>query len=187
MDDLELEIQEQRIILTQELSKEFQIKQQKLQEDLTQSWHAAEDKIQQIIGDEFVTLSQKVLTEWSNQTLADQLLLVFEKKLLRLSSARKKLLQKMLSQQKSLQIRVAPALHKKQQDVLKKILQKHFILPKNTHFQYRHNKDLILGIEIRIGDFSLDWNLNTYLKEINQNLKHNISSLIIPAQRKANK
>ena len=187
LSDLEQEIDQQRTLLAQELAKEFQTKQQKLQDNLDLLWAQSQLHIQHMIGAEFMALTKKILGEWSHQNPIDQLLLVFEKKLRSLPKAKHKLLQKTLLQQKNLLVITSSILHPTQKAALKKILQKYFTFPGKIRFQYKHQADLILGIEIRIGDFSLDWNLNTYLQEINQNIKHNISSLIVSTQRKANK
>ena len=187
LDDLDQEIHQHREQLLKELEKEYQSKQQKLQATLDSNWTSAENTIQQMIGREFVTLAQKILTEWSSQSPVDQMLILFAKKVKALSQNKKKQIQTILKQQKSVQVITSATLTKAQQNNLKEILSKNFVLPPKMRLQYKKHSDLILGLEIRIGDFSLDWNLNTYLNEMNERLKQGISGLIISTERKADK
>jgi len=54
-------------------------------------------------------------------------------------------------------------------------------------FQFKMQPTLILGIEARIDTYLLSWNLNTYLEEVTQRLRNNVTTLICPSDRKANK
>ena len=187
MRDLDQEINQYKHQLMQQLENEFQTKQAQLQQDLNKSWTNAENKIQQMIGAEFMILAQKILAEWSTQNTADQLLLLFDKKLHTCSKTKKAQMQKILLNQKSVHIISATSFTKKQQDLFKRILHKYFNFPDTIRLQFKHQSDLILGLEMRMGDFILNWSLNTYLDQIRQNLSNNISTLIIQTHRKVNK
>lgn len=187
LDELDRDIQQQKAQMLKELELNYRTRRQKLQDDLDRSWHTAEANIQEMIGSEFMLLSQKILTEWSNQTPTEQMLALFGKKISTLPAKKRAELQKLLAQEKSIQITTPGVLSKKQQDTLKNILSQNFVLPKNMRFHYKKRPDLVLGLEIRVGEFVLDWNLNTYLNEMNQHLKEGIAGLIIPAKRKADK
>ena len=187
LDQLDHEIEQHKAQMIHELEADYKAKRQNLQDDLDRSWLAAEAQIQQMIAGEFVVLSQKILTEWSTQNPMDQVLKLFEKKITALTTKRHSELQKLFTNQKSVQIITSTTLTKKQQEGLKKVLQTNFDLPAKLHILYKKQTDLILGLEMRIGTFLLDWNLNTYLDEMNQHLKQQIAGLIVPAERKANK
>lgn len=185
--ELEQEIQQQRAQMLKELDHDFRMKRDKLQADLDLNWAIAQDNIHQMIGKEFMTLAHKILTEWSDRTPMEQVLALFAKKLNLLSSSKRLQVQKLIHTQKSIQIITSAKLTQKQQNTLRQLLQSHFSLPPKIRLQYQQKSDLLLGLEIRIGNFSLDWNLNTYLDEINQHLKQEISSMIEPVKRKADK
>ena len=187
LDQLDHEIEQHKAQMIHELETDYKARRQSLQDDLDRSWLAAEAQIQQMIAAEFVVLSQKILTEWSTQNPMDQVLKLFEKKITTLSAKKHSDLQKLLMKQKSLYIITSATLTRKQQENLKKISQTNFALPPKLRIQYKKQSDLILGLEMRIGTFLLDWNLNTYLDEMNQHLKQQIAGLIVPAERKVNK
>lgn len=187
LDEMDLEIQKYRTQLMRELDSDFKAKQQKLQNDLTTNWMSAQNTIQQMVGDEFMALAQKILAEWSLQSPVDQMILLFEKKLRTLPLTKKKQIQKLLIQQKSIQVLTSSSLTKSQQAHLKQILNKYFKLPEKIRFQYKKDVKAILGLEIRFAGFLLDWSLNTYLEEMNQHLKEGITHLIVPDERKADK
>lgn len=187
LDDLESEIHQRHTQMMQELDNDFKNRQQKLQNELDTNWTTAENTIHQMIGREFISLAHKILAEWSHQSPVDQMLLLFEKKIKGMAASKKKQIQNLLKQQKSIQITTSGTLNKTQQNALKNILHKNFALPEKIRFQYRKRSDLILGLEIRIGDFLLDWSLETYLDEMNQHLKQGIAGLIVPTKRKADK
>ncbi len=185
--ELDQEIQQQRTQLMQELERDYQIKQDKLQTDLDLSWVTAQDQISQMIAQEFMMMAQKILTEWSDRTPMDQVLILFAKKLELMSSAKRSQTQKVINAQKSVQIFTSTKLNQKQQNAVRYLLKAHFSLPPKMRLQYQQQPDLILGIEIRMGDFSLDWNLNTYLNDVNQHLKQAIACMVKPIKRKADK
>lgn len=187
LDQLDHEIEQHKAQMIHELEADYKARRQNLQDDLDRSWVAAEAQIQQMIGSEFIVLSQKILTEWSTQNPMDQVLKLFEKKITALTVKKRSELQKLLIQQKSLQIVTSATLTKKQQESIKKVLESNFDLPPKLRILYKKQSDLILGLEMRIGTFLLDWNLSTYLDEMNQHLKQQIAGLIVPAERKANK
>lgn len=187
MDNLEKEIIQQRSSMLKELDSAYNLKCEKLQQSLNDVWDNAQNSIHEMIASEFMILSQKVLSEWADQSSMDQVIKLLGKKLSGLSKAKKDEVQKLLLKQKSIQVFASETLSKKQQETIREILGKSFTLPQKLRVQFKKKDSLILGIEIRLDNFLLDWNLNTYLEELNQHLKQNISSLISSAKRKANK
>ena len=187
LEELDQEIQQHRTHLMEELEADYKHKQEKLQADLDSNWATAQSTIQQMISTEFMALSQRVLSEWLHQTPVDKMMAVFDKKLYALSKMQKKQIQLVLNQQKVIQILTATPLTKSQQIMMRNILEKNFILPPKLRIQYKQDVNAILGLELRIGDFELNWSLHTYLEEMNDRLKQEIASLIIPVQRKADK
>ena len=185
--ELDQEIHQQHAQMMKSLEVEFAQKRQKLQDDLNSNWTMAEATIHQMIGKEFLALAQKILTEWSHQSPVDQMLTLFGNKIVKLAASKRNQIQKILLAQKSIQVISSTKLNQKQQQALRGVLLKNFTLPPKIRFQYKQQSHLILGLEIRIGDFSLDWNLNNYLDEMNQHLKQGISGLIVPAKRKVTK
>ncbi len=187
LDQMEHEIEQHKAQMIHELEIDYKTRRQNLQDELNRTWATTESQIQKMIGTEFLTLSQKILTEWSTQNPMDQVLKLFEKKIINLSTKKRSELQKLLATQKSIQIVTSAALTKKQQENLKQILQANFILPPKLRLQYNKESALIIGLEMHIGTFLLDWNLSTYLNEMSQHLKQQIAGLIVPAERKASK
>lgn len=187
LDALDNEISQQKKQMINELEQNYQTKRQQLQDTLNNAWITAENSIHNMLASEFIQLSQKVLTEWSNQTPMDQVLSLFKKKVNTLSQNQKASLQKILLKQKTILVNSSEPLTQKQKDFVKGVLLKDFVLPSKVKFQFKKQSTLILGLEIRLGNFLLDWSLNSYLEEVNQRLKQNIAVLITPTQRKAKK
>ena len=187
LDTLQKEVAQQKDLMMKELELNYLVKRDQLQEDLKNAWDNATNSINAMIASEFMTLSQKVLAEWSKQTAMDQVLLLFKKKVQSLTRSNRLSLQNILSQQKILVIHSSEKLSKKQQDFVKTLLSQNFNLPPKIRFQFKEKNDLILGIEMRLDTFTLDWSLKTYLEEVNQRIKQNISGLISPVKGKVSR
>ncbi|MBQ3696081.1 MAG: hypothetical protein II938_03845 [Alphaproteobacteria bacterium] len=187
LDEMERDIHQQKAKMMKELELNYRIKRENLQEDLNRSWETSQVSIQEMLATEFMTLSRKILSEWTQQTPMDQILSLFHKKIHALSKQKKNVLEKLIKQEKLIQIITSEKLTTKQQVYIQNIVSKNLTLPPKMRFQFKKRQDLVLGIEMRVGTFVLEWNLNGYLEEINQRLKQNIENLIVPVQRKARK
>ncbi len=185
MAELNKEFERQKKEFALKLAQERTEKMEKLQADLTHSWQTAETAIHQMVAEEFVALSKKVLTEWSDETPMDNVITMFEKKLYGMSKTKVFQIQQLLENASSILVVASEPLTKEQQSGMREILED--ITDSHLKVRFKTNPELILGIEVYAGDFVLDWNLNIFLQEMEQRLNHNISDLIQPQKRKADK
>ncbi|MBQ4472267.1 MAG: hypothetical protein II942_03390 [Alphaproteobacteria bacterium] len=167
------------------LAQHFHEKQQKMQDDLNRSWNNAQQNIHDMIASEFLRLTKNVLSEWSDDTPMDQVLSLFKKKLDKMTKKQRSDLDKALLNQKLVTISTSETLTKKQQQFVTDLLRKNCRLSDKTKLRFTQDASLILGLEMRVGQFLVDWNIKTYLDELQQNLTHEVSGLIAPHKGKA--
>ena len=149
-----------------------------MEADLKQTWAKAQTSIQQMIAQQFVALSQKVLAEWSEETSTDSILKLFKKRIENLSQKQKKEIEKVISKQKVININSSNKLSKKQQDFVITLLKAYWTISQKTKIQFRAVSNLVLGLEVRLGDTVLDWSVKSYLDEMEQNLTIHVNGLI---------
>lgn len=184
---MDADIAQQKKLMTDQLMADVEDKKLHLQEALNRSFDNAEQAIQTMIAEEFMALTQKVLSEWTEQTSVDQMILLFEKKILSLSKKQRNHLQELFESLHTIQFISGEKLNKAQKEAVRHVLASQFEINPKLNLQFKVNSAVLLGFEMRMGDFILEWTLNAYLQEINERLKTNISGMIVPKQGKAEK
>jgi len=182
--ELDAELQEYKSLQTQKMEQQFHEHQLKMQQDLNHSWQGAQQSVRSMVGAEFMNLTKTVLTEWSDNAPVDQVLILFQKKLDHLTKRQQNDLTTALSHEKNVLFTTSEKLNKAQQQSLTNWLNTHFKVPAKTKIQFKTDLSFILGMEMRIGQYVAEWNLKTYLDELQQNLTRNISGIITPQNRK---
>ena len=156
LDTLEKEMAELKAQKQKELQQYMQQKRIQIETDFEQSWTKAKASIQQMIAQQFVALSQKVLAEWTEETSIDVVLKLFQKRINALSKKQKENINKTITNQKVIDINSFSKLSKKQQDFTLDLLKRNWKISPKTKIRFHVLSDLILGIEVRFGDMVLD-------------------------------
>ena len=59
-----------------------------------------------------------------------------------------------------------------QQKIISDLLKKEFLLPSKCKIVFSCQKDLILGIELRVGTLSINWSIKNYLDDFQINMSN---------------
>ena len=143
-DELERDMLQQKAQMMKELELNYLAKRDKMQEDLDRSWASAENTIQSMMANEFMVLAQKVLCEWSEQNTMDQALKLFDKKLSKLPHTKTEKIQKLLAEQKSVQVFSSETLNRQQQEAIRGILARSLALPQKVRLHFKKRPSLLL-------------------------------------------
>lgn len=188
---LEIEQQKEELLVEarQNAEKEKERLLQQLRVDISETdrrWRAEIDRekavfladARQIMAREIIQLLRKVLEDLANADLQQQMVKLFLQKLLNLSDTEKQKLKAALKGLASASLKLASSFEislSQQLQIIEAIKQQVSI---EIELQTEIDPDLICGLVLRVPGGELEWNINSYLSEIEGNL---IKSLSAPA------
>lgn len=164
------------------LSQESEKAHLKMQDDLNREATSLTIEIRNMIASHFCQLSRQVLTDLSGLAPMEQAVLLCQKKIKSYSKSEIDDIKKSNKKQNVIQIYSSETLDKKTQENMTAFLTKNFALKPEQKIRFSVNSDLILGIEILIGESIIEWNLRTYLDTFENNLNTTLSGLIIKGE-----
>ena len=180
LNDLALEEQNLYKQANQEIHKWEQKKRILLQQNLNTEIDSVQDEVRSIIANQFVSLSQKLLRELTEDTPFNCVVQTMIKKINNLDKKQKSELEKNLLKQNVIKVSSSSTLTKKQQQELTQTLKHVCPINAKTKIIWNKDSDLILGLEIHIGNGLLEWNLKNYLDELSHNIHSATTALILP-------
>ena len=172
------ELEEKRKEGLAEIKSSLQRQRIKMQNDLLSEMSALHTDIGHFIATDFMHLAGVALKELSNCCPLDQALNLFLKKIMSLNKEERKKINIIIQKHNLIFINSSETLSKKQIQETTQILHKVFNLSNKCKIKFGVIPELILGVEMRTGDISLDWNLKTYLDILNANLDATVANLI---------
>lgn len=161
-----------------EIKKEVQLLKQKMQRDLDKEKEALALQVRTFLADKFMALSTKIMTDLSGTTILNENILLLENRLKSLSKSEIEKINKILKKQKDIYITSSVDLSDKDQKELLSFFNKFFNIKEDILAHFKTDSTLILGIEMTVGDFAIEWNLKSYLDEYQTNLNTLLSGLI---------
>lgn len=161
-----------------EIEIEKQKLREKMQHDLIRENETVQLEIRNLLTDNFITLSRKILSELSASTPLYQTIDLFEKKVSALSKSQKEKIKKFYLKQNNIRIISSNDLSDEMKEKLTIFLKEELNFKENLTVLFEKDASLILGIEMIIGDISLEWNLKNYLDEYHANLNKSLSTII---------
>ncbi|MBP5344302.1 MAG: F0F1 ATP synthase subunit delta [Alphaproteobacteria bacterium] len=179
LNDLALEEQNLHKQLNVDIHKQEQEKRSQLQQNLDTEVKAIQDEMRSIIAHQFVAFSQKLLQELTQGTPFDTVIQTITNKINKLDKKQKLELEKNLLKQNVINITSSNQLSKKQQQELLKTFKKVCPINAKTKVMWKVDSDLILGLEIYVGNSLIEWNLKNYLDELNYNIRSATTALIL--------
>jgi len=179
LNDLALEEQDLHKQVSIDIYKLEQEKRIQLQQELNTEILAIQDEIRSIVANQFVTFSGKLLQELTQNTPFNCVVQTITNKINRLDKKQKSELNKNLLKQNVIHINSSNTLTKKQQQELLKMLKSVCPINTKTKIFWNVDPDLILGLEIYIGNCLLEWNLKNYLNELNDHIRSATTALIL--------
>ena len=161
------------------IKDEAQKLRQKMQADLNRQTEALHTQIREIFAHNFVSLSQKMMSELSGETAFLSSLSLFQKQLASLSKTDIKKIKSSYEKQNIISISSSETLSKKTQTELAKFLSETFDWPLPLKMRFETNKELILGLEMTVGNHSAEWHLKSYLDEYQTKLNATLNNIIV--------
>lgn len=172
------ELEEKRKEGLAEIKSSLQRQRLKMQNDLLAEMSALHTDIGHFIATDFLHLAGVALRELSDCCPLDQALNRFLKKITTLDKHALKIINIVIQKQNVIFINSSETLNKKQTQEIVQVLKKNFHLAPKCKIKFNVVPELILGIEMRTGDISLDWNIKAYLDILNANLDATVANLI---------
>ena len=171
------ELEEKRKDGLNEIKSSLQRQRLKMQNDLLAEMTALHTDIGHFIATDFMHLAGVALKDLSSCCPLDQALNLFLKKIRKLDKKDLKKINIIIQKQKLIFINSSETLTQKQMKEITETLKKAFHLPAKCKINFDVIPELILGIEMRTGDISLDWNIKAYLDILNANLDATMANL----------
>lgn len=177
-DDTSKEVEAYKAKSFEQIESEKQKMREKMQRDLIRENEAIQLEIRNLLADNFIALSRKILSELSGATPLEQTINLFKNKVSALSKIQKEKIKKFYLKQNNVRIISSDDLSDKEKDELINFLKSELDTKENPKVFFEKDTSLILGIEMVIGDVSLEWNLKNYLEEYRANLNKTLSTII---------
>lgn len=156
-----------------------QKERQKHQNELNRQVEMLHTQIRDLLADNFVALSQKIMGELSGQTPFEQSLILFQKNILNLSKNEIKKIKDAYKKQSIVSINSSETLSEKTKENLGRFLSKTFDWETPVKMKFEEDKSLMLGLEMSIGDIIVQWHLKTFLDDYQEKLNHSLMSMIV--------
>ena len=171
------ELEEKRKEGLAEIKSSLQRQRLKMQNDLLAEMSALHTDIGHFIATDFMHLAGVALKDLSSCCPLDQALNLFLKKIKALDKKDLKKINIVIQKQNLVFINSSETLTQKQVKEITETLKKAFHLSPKCKIKFNVIPELILGIEMRTGDISLDWNIKAYLDILNANLDATMANL----------
>lgn len=167
MEAAKREAETQRIQLMDELRNEIATIRTRWHEEVKREQHAFLDQARQMVGDQVCRVARQALGELSDAELETQMLEVFLNKLAQVPAEDKKRLAETATE-KGLTIQTGFPLSPTMQEKLSSEIHQHIAPALALHFEQL--PALICGINLKGPGFKLEWNIESYLAHIDEQL-----------------
>ncbi len=166
---------EQMAIVTAETDKE----RKKHQNALDRQVQMAHAQIRDLLADNFMLMAQKIMTELSTQSPFEQSLELFLKRLKKLSQKDIKKIKDSYKKQNIIFITSSETLSKNTRQKLAVFLSETYDWTLPLKMDFQEDTSLGLGLEMTIGDITVQWHLRDYLDEYQTKLNNALASVIV--------
>lgn len=161
---------------TEQIRQEATHLRQKMQDDLNREALAKELEIRNIMIQNFMDLSRQILTDFSGIGPMAQGIELFKQKVKSLPKSTLNTIKTNLKKEGSVTVTASEKLTPAEQQNLTAFLTETL---GNTTLKFAVQNDLILGLEVTIGETVLEWNLKSYLDLFENNLNTALAGLIV--------
>ena len=172
------ELEEKRKQGLEEVKSSIQRQRLKMQNDLLAEVASLHTDIGHFIATDFMRLAGQALQELSHCCPLDQAVNLFLGRLKKLDKKDINRINIILKKQNVILVNSSDTLTQDQMQEIKKLIKKMFVLSPKCKIKFDTLPELILGLEMRVGDVSIDWNLKAYLTTLNANLDATLANLI---------
>lgn len=151
--------------------------QQKLQADLEREKESLQLEMRNQIASSFSLVARKIMSDLSAVTPIEQAAMLFQNKMRKLDKKQLLSIKKKAKNQKDIYLYSSDSLKPEQANSLKSFIQKQLDLNETQNIRLNKNPDLILGLELIVGDLTLDWNIKSYFEEFDTHLNATLTGI----------
>lgn len=161
------------------IKKEASQERQKRQNELNRQTEMLHTQIRDLLADNFIALSHKMMGELSGETPFEQSVTLFQKNIAILSKTDIKKIKESYKKQKIISITSSDTLSEKMKENLGLFLSKTFSWEMPIKMIFEVDKSLVLGLEMTVGDIAIQWHLKTFLDEYQTKLNNTLTSMVV--------
>ena len=178
-DELSEEIEAYKTAQITDVNTLAQKERQKRQNELNRQVEMLHTQIRDLLADNFVALSQKIMGELSGQTPFEQSLALFQKNISNLPKSDVKRIKNAYKKQNIISITSSETLSKKTKENLGLFLSKTFGWEMPVKMTFEEDNSLVLGLEMSVGDIIVQWHLKTFLDEYQDKINSTLTSMVV--------
>jgi F-type H+-transporting ATPase subunit b len=169
--DLAKELTEQRKESLESIKQEASQLKMQLHEQVKIQNENLKSELENFISHDFLNIAGKIITDLTDATPIERVLNLFYKKLINLTKSEKTKIDKIIKNQKVIFVNSSETLSENHKQDMNRFLRDYFEISPKTKIQYKTESTLVLGIEIRFAENSIDWTIKNYLDELEQSLE----------------
>lgn len=178
-DEVTEEIEAYKETQMNEIKAAAQKERQKRQNELNRQVETLHIQIRDLLADNFIALSQKMMSELSGQTPFEHSLELFKKNVLSLSKTDVKKIKDAYKKQNVVSITSSNDLNNKTKEDLGLFLSKTFGWETPVKMKFETDKSLVLGMEMTVSDIAVQWHLKTFLDDYQDKLNNSLMSMVV--------
>ncbi len=169
--DLAKELTQQRKEGLENIKQEASQLKLQLHEQIKTQNENLKSELENFISHDFLNVAGKIITDLTDATPIERVLNLFYKRLITLTKSEKTKIDKIIKNQKVIFVNSSEALSENHKQDMNRFLRDYFEISPKTQIRYHTESTLVLGIEIRFADNSIDWTIKNYLDELEQGLE----------------
>jgi F0F1-type ATP synthase delta subunit len=169
--DLAKELTEQRKESLESIKQEANQLKSQLHEQVKIQNENLKSELENFISHDFLNIAGKIITDLTDATPIERVLNLFYKKLINLTKSEKTKIDKTIKNQKIIFVNSSETLSENHKQDMNRFLRDYFEISPKTKIQYKTESTLVLGVEIRFAENSIDWTIKNYLDELEQSLE----------------
>lgn len=165
--------EEKRKQLVEEAREEVEERKNEWQQSLQNQKESFLSELRQRAGKEIYTAVRKVLNELANQDVEKKVVDVFIKKIHQLDESKQKEISEVVQESdESAVISSAFELSDETRKNLTEVIRNQF--GSDIELEFETSSDLILGVEFKVNDYRIAWNLENYLDRLEERLSEEL-------------
>jgi len=172
------EAEKMSVNLNKEAEKQYKNAQEQWQKRLQAQQQSFEITLQKMIAEYFLRFSNKALREILGTDADDLALSRLINKIKSLSDEKKAKLLHPLQNKSNVLITTAHTLTAEKRNKIENFLHNELKIPVNVKFLYKQDAELISGITLQADEELIDWSMQSYLQEFQQNMNKEVSYLL---------
>ncbi len=163
-----------KLVQEKKVKTEVQNLRQRLYDDLNAEKFQIQAEAERFISQDFLKLTTKIMSDLTQTTPFAQVIDLFIQKTDELKKSDIIKLNNILKKQYVITINSSKTLTQKQKNIISYFIKNRLFLTPKHKIQFVEQKDLILGVELRVGTFAISWTVQSYLQELESNLNQSL-------------